>query len=128
MIIEILAIIGFWLSFYAYYVEKSASKNKNYKPVCDISKEISCTKAFTSKYRKLLGKSNSFFGMFFYPVVYFLFSLNFFSLVFLLSILSALGSVYPAYLSYVKLKTFCLVCTSIYLINFLLLFFSYKLL
>lgn len=127
MIIEILVIIGFWLSFYAYYVEKKLA-NKNYKPVCDISKEISCSRAFLSRYGKLLGKSNSFFGMFFYPVVYILFSLNFFSFVFLLSMLSALGSIYLAYLSYIKLRTFCLICTSIYLINFLLLFFSYKLL
>ncbi len=127
MIIEILAIIGFWLSFYAYYVEKKSAR-ENYKPVCDISKEISCTKAFLSRYGKLFGKSNSLFGMLFYPVIFALSSLNLFNYSFFLSIFSVLGSLYLAYISYMKLKTFCLVCTSIYLINLLLLFFSYKLL
>lgn len=123
--IRILAVIGFWLSFYAYYVEKK-SRNKNYKPICNISKNISCTKAFLSKYGKLLGKSNSVFGMFFYPTIYLLSFFNLISYIFYLSMFSVLGSLYLAYLSYIKLKTFCLVCTSIYLINILLLFFSYK--
>ncbi len=129
MIIKLLAIIGFWLSFYAYYVEKKAGKKsakENYRPVCDISPKISCTKAFSSKYGRLLGMSNSLFGMFFYLVIYILFSLNLFNYVFFLSVLSVPGSIYLAYISYIKLKTFCLVCTSIYLINFLLLFLSYK--
>ncbi len=125
MVINLLAIIGFWLSFYSYYVEKK-SKNKNYKPVCNISKNISCTKAFLSKYGRLLGKSNSFYGMFFYISIFFLAQLNLISFIFFISIFSFLGTVYLAYLSYIKLKTFCLVCTSIYLINILLLFFSYK--
>ena len=127
MIIEILASVGFILSCYAYYVEKKAA-DKKFKPVCDINENISCTKAFLSEYGKILGKPNSFFGIFFYPIVFILFYLNVFSFVFYLSLLSAVSSVYLAYLSYVKLKNFCLVCTGVYLVNFLLLFFSYKLL
>ena len=123
--IKILAVIGFLLSLYAYHVEKK-SVRKNYKPVCDINKSISCTRAFSSKYGKLLGESNSFYGMFFYPLIFLLTQLNLINIVFLILIFSFLGTIYLAYLSYIKLKTFCLVCTSIYLINLLLLFLSYK--
>ncbi len=126
MLIEILSVIGFLLSFYAYSVEKKLG-NKNYKPVCDISRNISCTKAFSSRYGKLLGKSNSFFGMFFYLAICFLSLLNLANYIFFLSAFAVVGSFYLAYISYVKLRTFCLICTSIYLVNLLLLFFSYKL-
>ena len=125
MLIAILAIIGFLASFYAYYVGKKLA-DKNYKPACDISKKISCTKAFTSKYGRLFGVSNSIFGIVFYSIIYVLFSLGLFNYVFFLSMLSVLATVYLAYLSYIKLKTFCLVCTVTYLVNILLLFSSYK--
>jgi len=124
--ISVLAVIGVLLSLYAYHVEKKSS-GKNYKPVCNISENISCTKAFSSKYGRMLGKSNSFYGMIFYPLIFLLAQLNLFSFIFLISIFSFLGTIYLAYLSYVKLKTFCLVCTGIYLVNVLLLFLSYKL-
>lgn len=125
MLIEIIAAMGFLLSLYAYHVEKKLA-DKNYKPVYSFNKNISCNKAFLSKYGKLLGRSNSFYGMFFYLMIFILLQLKFFDFVFLISILSVPGSIYLAYLSYVKLRTFCLVCTSIYLINILLLFLSYK--
>ncbi|MBS3066099.1 hypothetical protein J4229_03590 [Candidatus Pacearchaeota archaeon] len=92
-----------------------------------MNENISCTKAFSSKYGRLLGKSNSFYGMLFYPLIFLLAQLNLFGFIFLISIFSFLGTVCLAYLSYVKLKTFCLVCTGIYLVNVLLLFLSYKL-
>ena len=42
-LILLLAVLGFILSVYTWYIE---SKPTNYKPICDISKNISCTKAF----------------------------------------------------------------------------------
>ena len=102
--IRLLAIIGFLLSLYAYYVEKKSSE-KDYKPICDLSKNISCTKAFKSKYGSLLGFSNSFFGLLFYLSVVLLAELKHFNLIFFISILSFLGSIYLAYLSY-KIKNF----------------------
>lgn len=119
----VLSILGFLLSLYSYYAEKKFCKTKR-KMICDINDKISCTKAFTSIYGKTFGISNSLYGMVFYL---FILILSFYNLkyVFYLSILAVLGSVYLAYVLYFKVKSFCIVCNSIYLVNILLLVFSY---
>ncbi len=121
--VVIVSIIGLLLSLYSCYVEIK-SKNKNYKAVCDINNKISCTKAFNSHYGKTFGISNSFYGMIFYIIV---FLLSFYSMtyVFYLSLIAVLGSIYLAYILYFKVRSFCLICNSIYLVNILLLVFSY---
>jgi len=121
--IIIIAIIGIFLSAYALYVEKKMRIDKKYNAVCDISKNISCSRAFRSKYGKLFGVSNSLIGILFYflVIVFYFINLNF---VLYISILAVVGSFYLAYISYVKMKNFCLVCTGIYLVNILLLLFS----
>jgi len=124
MIIQVIAFVGFLLSVYSYYVEWKTSKVKDYKPLCDIRENISCGKVFNSPYGKTFGVSNSIGGIFFYIVIFFLVLYNL-KYVFYLSILSVLGSIYLAYVSYIKLKNFCLVCTGIYVVNILLLYFSY---
>ena len=124
---NIVIIIGFLLSIYAYYVEKKSEKNKEYKAICDLSENMSCNKAFTSKYGKIAGISNSIPGIIFYVLVFLLIQYNYLNYVFYLALLSVLGSIYLAYISYFKLKNFCLVCTSIYVVNVLLLMFSYQL-
>ena len=124
--IQITAFIGLLLSSYALYVEKKTNRSTSYKAACDISDKISCTKAFKSKYSKIMGLSNSLFGLFVYI---FILALTFYGdgkIIFFLSTFIILGSIYLAYISYFKLKNLCVVCTSIYLINFLLLVFSYK--
>ena len=68
--IYIISIIGFLLSTYAFFVERKIKKSNSYKPLCDISKKISCTKAFGSKSGSLTGISNSFAGIFFYLIVF----------------------------------------------------------
>ena len=125
--IIILSLIGLVLSAYAYSIERKLKKQEDYKAICDIHEKMSCSKAFSSKYGSLLGISNSLKGIFFYTI---LIILSFVSpkAVFYLSILSVLGTVYLAYVLYFKLKNFCVVCTLIYLVNILLLIFSYKLL
>ena len=124
LIIQLLAIAGFLLSFYALYVEKKTEQDKNYQPLCDISNKISCTKTFKSKWGKTFGIPNSVYGLLFYVL---LFILTFISikLIFYLVVLSVLGSFYLAYVLYFKLKTVCLVCYSTYIVNILLLIFSY---
>ncbi|MBI2452438.1 hypothetical protein HYV50_05180 [Candidatus Pacearchaeota archaeon] len=122
--IIILSAIGFLLSIYAFYVKKNHEKNKSYKPFCDISKKFSCTKAFSSKHGNLIGVSNTLFGIIFYPIVFIFALLNQAQLIFFLSIPALLASLYLAYLSYIKMKNFCLVCSLIYLINFLIFIFS----
>tara|TARA_Y100000310_G_scaffold344866_1_gene460114 strand:+ start:6995 stop:7390 length:396 start_codon:yes stop_codon:yes gene_type:complete len=124
-IIQTLAVIGFILSAYALYLERQKAKNSEFKAVCDISDNMSCTKAFSSSYGKNLGLSNSIYGLIFYTIIYFLdiFSLNNFT--FYLAIISVIGSIYLAYILYTKVKSYCLICNGIYLVNILLLIFSY---
>ena len=125
VIILILAMIGFLLSVYAVYVEKKLEKNKNYKAVCDVSSKVSCTKAFSSKYGKVFGMPNSWGGLGFYPAVIILTFFNLINIVFYLSILSMIFSLYLMYISFFKLKNYCVVCNGIYVVNILLLIFSY---
>jgi len=122
--LQILAIVGLFLSIYAYHVEKKLEKQANYHAVCDISEKIQCSKTFGSEYGKTAGVSNSVGGALFYILVFILTFFNI-SFIFYLAILSILGSLYLAYIQYVKIKTFCLVCSSIYIVNILLLIFSY---
>ena len=123
--IYIISIIGLFLSVYAFFVEKNIKKSKSYKPLCDISNKVSCTKAFSSKYGSLAGISNSFVGIFFYLIVFFLAFFGQLNYIFYLAIISVIGAVYLAYTQITKIKSFCLVCSGIYLVNLLLLVFSY---
>lgn len=45
-------IIGILVSWYAYHVETSKERDSGYIAFCDINSYISCSKAFTSRYRK----------------------------------------------------------------------------
>lgn len=123
--IQLLALLGFVLSYYAYTIEKKLQRSKNYKAVCDISKEMSCTTAFKSKYGHLAGFSNSVGGMVFYAAIYILTWMSLSPLIFMLAVFSFLGTLYLAYISFFKLKNFCMVCMSIYAVNILLLIISY---
>lgn len=125
VLLYVFALIGLLLSAYALHTEKKASEVLSYKAICDIRDNISCTKAFTSPYGKLLGMPNSIGGLIFYALILILVFLQWFSYVFYLAILAFLGSVYLAYISYAKLKNYCVVCTAIYVVNILLLVFSY---
>ena len=125
MLLEILALIGFLLSCYALYVKWRSSKSKKYHPLCDIAKNISCTKAFASTFGSLAFLPNAFYGSLFYALVFFLALANKEHIIFYLAIIACMSSIFLAYLSYFKQKNFCLVCTSIYILNFLLLFLSW---
>ncbi|MBI4149009.1 hypothetical protein HY491_01040 [Candidatus Woesearchaeota archaeon] len=123
-ILTILAGIGFLLSAYALRVEQK-SRASAYHPVCDISEQISCTKAFSSPYGRIAGLPNSVYGLGFYLIAFALAWMQQFQNLVYIAGLAVIGSIYLAYLSYVKIKTYCVVCTSIYLINLLLLIASY---
>ncbi len=123
--IYIVLIFGLLLSVYAFFVEKKIEKSKLYKPLCDISKKISCTSSFSSKYGSLAGVSNSLAGIFFYLIVVFLAFIGQLNYIFYLAIISVIGSIYLAYIQITKIKSFCFVCSGIYIVNLLLLFFSY---
>jgi len=123
--IQILAVLGFVISLYALRVKFRIDNDKDYKPLCDISKKISCTKSFGSTYGSLAGLPNPVSGLVFYAVILFLASYGNITLIFYLSIVAVLVTLYLAYASYFILRSYCVVCTSIYVINILLLYFSY---
>ena len=127
MHLEILSLIGAFLSFYAYRVERS-SKKEHKKPICDINDKISCTKAFTSKWGKTFGVQNSLCGIIFYILILILSAYDLTKIIFYLSIISVLISIYLTYILYFKVRSLCLVCILIYAINILLVIFSYLLL
>ncbi|CAF3646164.1 unnamed protein product [Rotaria sp. Silwood1] len=58
----LLGLTGLGLSIYAYYVKQQLKKNPKYKALCDLGPNISCTKAFSSKYGTGFGLSSSLFG------------------------------------------------------------------
>tara|TARA_Y100000034_G_scaffold136399_1_gene212620 strand:- start:2838 stop:3230 length:393 start_codon:yes stop_codon:yes gene_type:complete len=122
--IQILAITGLILSLYSLYVEKKLEVHKSYSPVCDISKGISCSTAFKSSYSKTFGVKNSILGSGFYALILLLSVTSFAPLILYLAAFGILTTIYLAYISYFKLKNFCLVCTFIYLTNVLLFILS----
>lgn len=73
---------GLCASLYSLYVEKRLEKNSTYKPLCDISDTISCSKPFMSPYTKLLGISNAYLGILVYSCVIALILLGYKQLVF----------------------------------------------
>ena len=123
--IWILAIVGFILSLYSFYVEKRLEKNSSYSPTCDITQKVSCSVAFTSKYAKIFGINNSILGLIFYSAIILLSLTSFAWLILYFAASSVLITFYLAYISYFKLKNFCLVCSTIYLVNLLIFIFAW---
>lgn len=132
--------IGLLISSYGYYVEVKAEADKNYRAMCDISEAISCTKVFSTPYGKgfgVIGKvfgedsplnvPNGVFGLAFYTLLL-LTSFSKSSLVtkFQLgfAVLSNSLSIYLAYLLYFVIENLCVVCVSLYAVNFFILLFA----
>ncbi len=122
----VLALLGLLLSCYALYVEWKFHQKKKYHALCDISSAVSCTKAFSSPYGRLFKLPNAFYGVLFYVSVFLFAFYGLPTFVFYGAVLSMLATFVLAYLSYVKMKNLCLVCSSIYVVNILLLIFSYR--
>ncbi len=117
----ILSVLGFLASMYALHVEKRKEESTSYNPACDINNSVSCSKAFKSKYGHMLGLSNSVYGILFYLGLIVLDILKLQGIIYLAAISAVVGSVALAYISYVKQRNFCVICTSIYVINILIL-------
>ena len=121
----ILCGVGFLVSLYAIYVRKQHAAMKKYKALCDVNYTISCSDVLTNKYGKLLWFSNATLGSVYYPVLFLLLWFGQVTAVYYLAITAALGSLYLLYLMLFRLKKLCLVCTSIYVINFVVLYLIY---
>jgi vitamin-K-epoxide reductase (warfarin-sensitive) len=120
MCVQIVSVLGFLVSLYALYVKIKMKRDRDYRPVCDIRDNISCTRALGSRYGSTLGLPNPLYGLLFYP---FVFILSFTQPQWLIypAAAAVLFSLYLAFISYVIQRNFCLVCTAIYLINLALL-------
>lgn len=121
--IILLAMLGFFISLYAYIIEQRIKKNPEYKPACDLSDKISCSKAINSSYAKVFIYPIALIGILYYLLTAILAFFEFKTLLLISAISSVIISLLLAYILYIKIKTFCLICTTIYIINFLILFF-----
>uniref|UniRef100_A0A224Z3R9 vitamin-K-epoxide reductase (warfarin-sensitive) n=1 Tax=Rhipicephalus zambeziensis TaxID=60191 RepID=A0A224Z3R9_9ACAR len=58
----VVCVVGVVVSVYAYVVETRAEEDPKYSPMCDLSPNVSCTKAFNSEYGKGMGLLQRFVG------------------------------------------------------------------
>lgn len=123
-IILILAIIGLLISLYTYFLEHKLRKNPQYKPVCDISDTVTCSKPLQSSYTRVFIISNSVAGMLFYGIVALLAVFHAITAVLFMAIAGALSTIVLIYILLVKIKSFCVVCITVDVINFLILLFA----
>ncbi|HSW74170.1 MAG TPA: vitamin K epoxide reductase family protein [Candidatus Limnocylindria bacterium] len=122
----ILAGVGFCISLYIFMLEKKVAANPNYKPACDISDRVSCTKPMKSPYASLLYVSNALVGMGFYVLVGLLALLHAVAALLVVAITGVVASCGLAYLLYFKIRSLCLLCTALYGINLLILLVSMR--
>lgn len=132
--ISLLGLAGSLVTLYAVYVEKYA-KTKNFKAICDMGENASCSLVLTSPYAKLakmyfklspdspFNQPNTFYGLLFYLAV-FLYPIFPFThipcrevMLLIASIMAVMMSVFLGYILYYKLKNFCGVCAVTYVIN-----------
>lgn len=116
-----LGLVGLVLSLYALWVEHRARHGE--KVLCDFHELISCTKAFLSPYGRIFGLHNAWFGVGLYIII-----ITFHTrpdIVWPLALVASVLSLYLAFVSYVTMRNFCLVCTAIYLVNFAISYVSW---
>jgi len=121
----ILCTIGFTLSFYFFLIEQKIKAHATYKPFCDISDKVSCSKALFSEYKKLIGVSNSLVGIAFYLLMFILALFDQTYLLYHLSLASLIVSAFLAYILYFKIKAICLICNALYIVNIFIFLFLY---
>jgi len=125
--------VGFLLAAYAFYVEYRFEEAKRlgtkYKALCDIG-IFSCTKVFSSEFghvSQFFGLPripNSLVGMLFYMVQLVIERQT--KLLLIMSAASCIGSIALFYVLTVKLHDFCIVCFSVYVVNFTTLYLGWQ--
>lgn len=120
--IMILAVLGSCIALYTYLLEQKVKKMPQYKPMCDISDAISCTKPMKSSYASLFYISNAFLAFIFYVLIVVLALFQLKSFLMVIGLGGCAMSCVLAYLLYFRIKSLCILCTTLYIINFLLLY------
>jgi vitamin-K-epoxide reductase (warfarin-sensitive) len=111
---------------YTYFLEKKVKEQPNYRPACDLSDRVSCTKPMKSQYGALFYVSNAIVGVAYYLMIIVLALLQNHSLLLFATATGVIVSAFLAYLLYFKIKSLCLLCTSLYIINILLLLLAIR--
>ncbi|HLW72840.1 MAG TPA: vitamin K epoxide reductase family protein [Candidatus Babeliales bacterium] len=117
MTVIVLAIIGLAISAYGITVERKLQQNAQFKPACDISDMISCSRPFLSPYGKMLGISNIWASALYYCAIIVLTFLKLHTITLIVASAGVAVSVVFAYILYFKIRSLCLICTSLYLVN-----------
>lgn len=125
-LISIVALIGFCISLYTYLLEKKVKENPDFKPACDLSDRVSCTKPMFSPYANLFYFSNAFVGMLYYIVIIVLAMLDAPKFLVIATVGGIIVSGVLAYLLYFKIQSLCILCTSLYIVNIILLILALK--
>jgi vitamin-K-epoxide reductase (warfarin-sensitive) len=123
--IGILSLIGICISLYGIYVENRVKQNSTYQASCDISDRVSCTKPFLSPYGKLLGVSNIWVSLIYYCCMFVLAVIDAQQGIQVFALVGSVFTIIFAYFLYVKIRSICLICTSLYGINALLMITAY---
>jgi len=117
MIIIVLAAIGLLISIYGITIERKLQENVQYKAACDLSDTISCTRPFLSAYGKMLGISNIWASAFYYIAILVAAFIHMPLILLLITSAGLAATVVFAYILYFKIKSLCLICTSLYIVN-----------
>ena len=123
--VMVVSAVGFGVCIYTFFIERNMKRDEQYRAACDLSDRVSCTKTFRSKYANLFGVSNVYAGMLYYGSMIAFGYFHFAEFAFLATVAACLASVVLAYILYFKVKTVCILCTSIYAINAILLYLTY---
>lgn len=125
-LIYICCAIGIVVSVYSLYLESRLAKNPFYKPMCDINDKISCTAALQSDYSHFLGLSNALLGFGYYGIMFVLSMIHVLYIAWVMSAVALIFSCYLAYILAFKIKIFCPLCVTLYIVNGLLFIILYQ--
>lgn len=131
----IICLIGFILSFLLAQVGINTLTNPDYHSFCNINEGFNCETVALSSYANHFGIPNFIYGLFYYAVLLLAgcFCLvdkknrlpNYFVYVFWLSTFSILVSIYLFSISIFIIKSKCILCIMVYVVNILLLVVSF---
>lgn len=117
----ITSLIGFFIALYFYMTEQRLKRNKGFRPACDITQRVSCTKVIKSRYGHMYSVSNAAIGLVFYTIVCLCAYFEWLRAALVITAIGCVVSLVLAYLIYVRERLYCLLCTALYLINIFLL-------
>ena len=117
MTVIIIATIGLVISAYGITVEHQLQQDAEYKAACDISDAISCTRPFLSPYGKMLGISNIWASALYYCAMIMIAIMSLPTIALILAYAGVAVTIVFAYILYFKIRSLCLICTSLYAVN-----------